>query len=167
MGSIPTLVRVFLCPCVGPFPSVGLTLTWFIWDRNLAIHFTLHSVIVQFDKDDYIGPSFCENMPNCVPILPVTSHANDTNGVNLERQQLPLKLAWSITIHKSQGLTLKKSWVDLGPSENLAGLAYVASSRVRKLTDLIIEPMSFERLHSIKTTSNYKFRLLEEARLNI
>ena len=27
--SIPTLVRVFLCPCVGPLPSVGLTLTWF------------------------------------------------------------------------------------------------------------------------------------------
>ena len=30
VGSIPTLVRVFLCPCVGPFPSVGLTLTWFM-----------------------------------------------------------------------------------------------------------------------------------------
>ena len=43
MGSIPTLVRVFLCPCVGPVPSVGLTLTWFIWDRNLALHVTLHS----------------------------------------------------------------------------------------------------------------------------
>ena len=45
MGSIPTLVRVFLCPCVGPFPSVGLTLTWFIWDINLALHLTLYSVI--------------------------------------------------------------------------------------------------------------------------
>ena len=32
---IPTLFRVFLCPCVGPVPSVGLTLTCFIWDRNL------------------------------------------------------------------------------------------------------------------------------------
>ena len=44
VGSIPTLVRVFLCPCVGPFPSVGLTLTWLIWDRNLALHITLYSV---------------------------------------------------------------------------------------------------------------------------
>ena len=43
VGSFPTLVRVFLCPCVGPVPSVGLTLTWFIWDRNLALHVTLHS----------------------------------------------------------------------------------------------------------------------------
>ena len=44
MGSIPTLVRVFLCPCVGPFPSVGLTLTWFIWDRILALHITHYPV---------------------------------------------------------------------------------------------------------------------------
>ena len=44
VGSIPTLVRVFLCPCVGPVPSVGLRLTWFIWDINLALHVTLHSL---------------------------------------------------------------------------------------------------------------------------
>ena len=44
VGVGQTLVRVFLCPCVGPFPSVGLTLTWFIWDRNLALHITLYSV---------------------------------------------------------------------------------------------------------------------------
>ena len=44
VGSIPTLVRVFHCPCVGPFPSVGLTLTWFIWDRNRALHITHYSV---------------------------------------------------------------------------------------------------------------------------
>ena len=36
-----TLVRVFLCPCVGPFPLVGLTLSWFIWGRKLALHITL------------------------------------------------------------------------------------------------------------------------------
>ena len=44
VGSIPTLVRLFLCPCVGPFPSLGLTLTWFIRDKNLALHITHYSV---------------------------------------------------------------------------------------------------------------------------
>ena len=44
VGSIPTVGIVFLCPCVGPLPSVGLTLTWFIWDRNLALYVTLHSL---------------------------------------------------------------------------------------------------------------------------
>lgn len=120
------------------------------------------AIIVQFDDDDYIGPSFCKDLPNCVPIYPVTSFS--TNG--LERQQFPLKHAWSITIHKSQGLTLKNCWIDLGPSEKVAGLTYVAVSRVRKLSNLVIEPMNFDRLHSIKKTSNYKYRLLEETRLN-
>ena len=41
-GQRKTLTRVG--PCVGPFPSVGLTLTWFIWDWNLALHITLYSV---------------------------------------------------------------------------------------------------------------------------
>ena len=119
------------------------------------------AIIVQFDNNDYIGPSFSKHLPNCVPIYPVTSVSND----GLERQQLPLKLAWSITIHKSQGLTLKISWIDLGPSEKVAGLTYVALSRVRRLSNLVIEPMTFDRLHSIKKTSNYKYRLVEEARL--
>ena len=38
VGSIPTLFRVFLCPCVGPFPLVGLTLTWF--KKSSTSHYT-------------------------------------------------------------------------------------------------------------------------------
>lgn len=70
-----------------------------------------------------------------------------------------------MTIHKSQGLTLDKCWIDLGTSERVAGLTYVALSRVCKICDLVIEPVTFDRLHSLKKTSNYKYRLLEEARL--
>ena len=54
VGSIPTLVRVFLCPCVGPFPSVGLTLTWFIWNINLALHITLYSINSSKQMDDIV-----------------------------------------------------------------------------------------------------------------
>ena len=86
-------------------------------------------------------------------------------GEKLEQEQFPLKLAWSITIHKAQGLTLNAVWVDLGPSEKAAGLTYVALTRVRTISNLVIEPMSYERLGSLKKTSNYKYRILEEARL--
>ena len=108
---------------------------------------------------------FCVNIPNCVPIYPLTNCSN-TYGTNLERQQFPLKLAWSITIHKAQGLTLNDIWVDLGPSEKAAGLTYVALTRVRSLSNLIIEPMPYEILTSLKKSSNYKYRVLEEIRLN-
>ena len=123
------------------------------------------AIIVQFDEKDYSGPSFCANTPNCVPVYPVIN-CSSTYGANLERQQFPLKLAWLITIHKAQGLTLNDVCVDLGPSEKAAGPTYVALTRVRSLSNLIIEPMPYERLTSLKKSSNYKYRVLEEIRLN-
>ena len=123
------------------------------------------AIIVQFDDKDYSGPTFCENIPNCVPLYPVTS-CSDMLGAKLERQQFPLKLAWSITIHKAQGLTLNNVWIDLGHAEKVAGLTYVALTRVRAISHLVIEPMAYNRLNCLKKTSNYKYRLLEETRLN-
>ena len=82
------------------------------------------AVVVNFDNT-YIGPSIFSHIPNCVPIVPVTA-ISETLGSKYERQQLPWKLSWSMTIHKSQGLTLSKAWVDLGKSGRVAGLAYVA-----------------------------------------
>ena len=71
-----------------------------------------------------------------------------------------------MTIHKSQGLTLDKAWLDLGKQESVAGLAYVALSRVRHLHDLVIEPKSLDRLNGITKHKNFQFRLQEEARLD-
>ena len=122
------------------------------------------AVIIKFDSA-YIGPSILETDVRCVPIIPCTS-VSDSHGDLCERQQLPLKLSWSITIHKSQGLTLDKAWIDLGFKENCSGLAYVALSRVRSLKDLLIEPMSLDRLHAVSKTLNFKFRLEEENRLS-
>ena len=45
-------------------------------------------------------------------------------------------MAWGITIHKSQGLTLKKVVVELGDKVFSAGLSFVAISRVKRLKGL-------------------------------
>ncbi|XP_073233348.1 ATP-dependent DNA helicase PIF1-like [Porites lutea] len=120
------------------------------------------AVIVKFNE--YRGPSISDSIPRCVPICPITITSQTLDGLH-ERQQLPLKLAWAITIHKSQGLTLPKAWIDIGQTETTAGISYVAISRVKTLSSCIIEPMTFERLKSLKKSTNLKYRLEEESRL--
>ena len=95
--------------------------------------------------------------------LPVVQFANGAKGVvgpytwptRVGREgyvaytQIPLRLGWAVTIHKSQGMTLDYTQIDLGSTIFTHGQAYVALSRARTLEGVTVtefSPSSF-RVH--------------------
>ena len=72
-------------------------------------------------------------------VLIIEPHAwisEDVEG--LHREQIPLRLAYAITIHKAQGATMDCVLIDIGRNTFENGQAYVALSRVRSLESLYI-----------------------------
>jgi ATP-dependent DNA helicase PIF1 len=60
--------------------------------------------------------------------------------------QVPLILAWSITIHKSQGLTLERAIIDVGNDIFEGGQMYVALSRIQSLKGLYLKEFDLNSL---------------------
>lgn len=85
--------------------------------------------------------------------------------------QIPLRLAWAITIHKSQGMTLDTAEIDLGDAFE-PGMGYVALSRVKRLNGLKlmnlnemalkVHPKILQHDQIFKTLSKASLKYLKE-----
>lgn len=79
----------------------------------------------------------------------------DDNDVLVIRQQIPLILAWSITIHKSQGATLDSVICDIGSSVFAFSQAYVALSRVKDIKGLYLTDLEISSIRTDPTALAY------------
>ncbi len=71
-------------------------------------------------------------------------------------KQFPLKLAWAITIHKSQGLTFEKAIIDV-KNVFASGQTYVALSRLKSLDGLVLSsPIQIKGIKNDKTIIEYE-----------
>ena len=96
-----------------------------------------NEVVVKCPDDDFniiVTPEIWENINYSVD---KTTKAITENKIG-SYKQMPLRLAWSITIHKSQGLTFEKAIID-AQGAFAHGQTYVALSRCKSLEGLVLK----------------------------
>jgi hypothetical protein len=92
--------------------------------------------ILMVDFPSYRGPAVLHSDPTVVPITQISTR---------KFKGIPLTLAWAITIHKSQGLSLDRATIDLGDKEFSSGLTFVALSRTKTFSGTRIVPFDYNR----------------------
>jgi ATP-dependent DNA helicase PIF1 len=118
-------------------------------DMELGICNGSTGIIIDFKSD---GPF---NYPivkfNNGIIKTITHHSWLSDNIDgFVIKQIPLILAWAVTIHKSQGATLDCAEVDIGSSVFAPGQTYVALSRVKSLDGLYLKSFNPNKIRTDK-----------------
>jgi hypothetical protein len=118
-------------------------------------------IVTGFDRD---------NMPivevasgdKIVVVPDVWQIKSDDDKILAEVTQIPLRYAWAITIHKSQGMTLDAAEVDLTKGFGF-GMGYVALSRVRSLSTLKVIGLNNQALQVAPFVVEENKRLVQKS----
>ena len=112
-----------------------------VWQPGNDPYKTLPCILL-FIPDHYPEDGPClfrdnDNRP-VVPILPIT-RTWEKGSRKHSRTMFPVVLAYAISIHKSQGLTLKRIVIDILKQHFQTGLTYVGISRVKELAGIMFD----------------------------
>lgn len=97
-----------------------------------------------------------------VTMVPDTWELRDGDKKRASISQIPLRLAWAITVHKSQGMTLDAARIDLRKAF-VEGMGYVALSRVKNLRNLYLSGINQMALRISEDAQNIDVLLRDHA----
>lgn len=136
-SGFPALVAALKKSCLAPSQlklKIGAEVM-FIKNDSLGQYVNgTRGVIIGFDSTD--GWPLVKTFSNYTLMVMSEEWNIEEHGIiQATIKQVPIRLAWAITIHKSQGMTLDAAEIDLGDAFE-PGMGYVALSRVRSLQGL-------------------------------
>ena len=130
-------------------------------DMDLGICNGSTGIIIDFKID---GPFHSPIVKfNNGVIKPIAYHSWLSDNIDVFAiKQIPLILAWAVTIHKSQGATLDCAEVDIGSSVFAPGQTYVALSRVKSLDGLYLKSFNPNKIRTDKKVIEFYERFYGE-----
>ncbi|MDA3802558.1 MAG: PIF1 family DEAD/DEAH box helicase [Patescibacteria group bacterium] len=123
-------------------------------------------VVVDFNESNY--PIVRLSSGEKIVAFPDSWTIDDEHKILAKITQVPLRLAWAITVHKSQGMTLEAAEIDLSRSFGY-GMGYVALSRLTSLEGLYllgINEMAYKLNPEVFSYDKELLALSEEAKGN-
>ena len=94
---------------------------------------------------------------NWMPMRGLTARF-ECNGVDCTRTQFPLRIAYAITVHKAQGLTLPRIVLNITGRDFALGLSYVAISRVKTFDGLLFDEFFNLERFAMPATDTIRWR---------
>jgi ATP-dependent DNA helicase PIF1 len=156
---------------------IGAQVMYLVNDNELKLVNGSRGIIIDFIKRNSVN-DLGVNEEETLPVVkflniekPVTISYEiwcheDKNGKAVSKKQMPLMLAWALTVHKTQGCTLDYVELNIGKDIFEAGQTYVALSRVKEPSGLFISALDVSKIKAHQRCIDFYLKLFQKSNHN-